>query len=247
MHPVDNQRPVLIVGNWKMHKTISETLNYLQTLDQHLSAHELQREVWLGVPFTALHSAKNACAQTAIKIGAQNLHEEAEGAYTGEISATMIKEAGADFVIIGHSERRRDFNESDEQIKQKLKQALAKCLTPILCIGETLEERENALTRDRLEMELKNALENFSFQAVHSLIIAYEPVWAIGTGRSATPEQAEEAHQIIRNCLASFWGSEAAEKIPLLYGGSVNVRSAPELLDAPNIDGLLIGGASLDP
>lgn len=219
---------VLVIGNWKMYKTAHEAVQYVRAL-----APLVHGEVFLAVPFTAIHAAAEAARGTKIRIGAQNLHEAAEGAFTGEVSGMMLKEAGASFVLIGHSERRTLFGETDEMVHRKLLRALQDDLIPVLCVGETLEEREAGQTEKVLKRQLKVALKG----VVGKLIVAYEPVWAIGTGQSATPEMAAAAHAICRSCLDA--------STPVLYGGSVKPENVAQLVAHKEIDGVLVGGASL--
>jgi len=219
----------IIAANWKMYKTGSEAKQFIEQLKSlHPTA-----QVWIAPPFTALSTV--AALNSSFVIGAQNMHEAEEGAFTGEISARMLKEAGAKFVILGHSERRRLFHETDGTIHLKVKRAIEHGLIPLLCIGETAEERETGKTEEVLARQLKVALKDISAE---KLVVAYEPVWAIGTGKTATPEMAEAAHQFCR--------SFVSDKTPILYGGSVTPETAPELFKQPNIDGALVGGASLD-
>jgi triosephosphate isomerase len=231
----------IIAANWKMYKTGEEAQKFLHELYQRLPEPTVM--VFIAPSFTALLPAAIAAEEMSYLLGAQNMHEGDEGAFTGEVSAKMIKEVGASFVIVGHSERRRIFHESDETIHQKMKKAFSADLLPLLCIGETIEERDAGKTMAVLERQLKIALGNC---APADLVIAYEPVWAIGTGKTATPAMAEEAHAFCRSLLGELWGKEAAEKTPILYGGSVTPETALELAKQPNIDGALVGGASLD-
>lgn len=233
------KRVPIIAANWKMHKTGAEAENFLNVLKDELP-HPLVK-ILVAPAFTALSRASAAAQGSPIVIGAQNMHEAEEGAFTGEISARMIKEAGARFVILGHSERRHLFHETDALIHQKLKKAFSSQLIPILCVGETLEQRESGKTFDVLSRQLKTALEGSS---PAELILAYEPVWAIGTGKTATPEIAGEAHQFCRNLLTQLWGKD--QQTSILYGGSVTPESALALAKQPEINGALVGGASLD-
>ncbi len=200
----------------------------------------------LAPPFTALHAVAEAVRNSTVWVSGQNLHWEREGAFTGEISATMLKEAGAEYVIIGHSERRRLFHETDETVNRKLMAALAAELTPIVCIGETLEERERNDTLAVLDRQIKAGLDGLTGDQVAALVIAYEPVWAIGTGRNATPAQAGEAHAHIRSRLRQWFGGPAADQCHVIYGGSVKPDNIHELVMLPDVDGALVGGASLD-
>jgi len=230
------KRTPIIAANWKMYKTGAEAQEFLTQMKGKLTS---SVKVFIAAPFTALSSM----ASQEIVIGAQNMHEAEEGAYTGEISARMLKASGAKFVILGHSERRRLFHETDAIIHQKLKRAFSSQLLPILCIGETLEERESRKTFDVLSHQLQTALSGLP---PADLILAYEPVWAIGTGKTATPEIAQEAHQFCRGVLKKLWGEDFAGKTSILYGGSVTPETSASLAKKPDIDGALVGGASLD-
>lgn len=234
----------LIAGNWKMHKTGTEAKAYVRVLESLLTLSAMR--VFLAVSFTAIEQAAEAASGTRIVIGAQNMHDAEEGPFTGEISASMLKAAGAQFVILGHSERRQHFGETGAFINRKLHRALKAGIIPILCIGETLEQREQKATQRVLSKQLEEALHGLDVDQVSELIIAYEPIWAIGTGRSATPDTAQEAHRTIRQFITHNCGNKAAEKVCLLYGGSVNKNNIAELMNEPDIDGALVGGASLD-
>lgn len=203
-------------------------------------------DVLICPTFTALQSAARAVENTSIKVGAQNMHPESSGAYTGEISAEMLREHFATYVLIGHSERRTLFGETDEFINQKVLSALKNRLRPVLCVGETLEEREAGQTATVVERQIRQGLAGVGKEQADPVVIAYEPVWAIGTGKTATPEQAQEVHASIRQWLVDLWGDAAAHKTRLLYGGSMKPANASELLGQPDIDGGLIGGASLE-
>ena len=240
------KRRPLIAGNWKMHKTVPETLAYIEAFKPLVAGVE-DRDIMLAPPFTALDAAQRALEGTNISLGAQNCHWESEGAFTGEISPKMLADIGVTYVIIGHSERRHIFGETNEMIRRKIEAALKFSLSPILCIGETLAEREAGRTFEVLEQQLKEGLEGFSAADLKELVIAYEPVWAIGTGKTATPEQAEEAHAFCRKLLKDMFGEEFAKKIRILYGGSVKPENIVGLMARPDIDGALVGGASLKP
>src|SRR6185503_201133 len=203
-------------------------------------------EIVLAPPFTALHAVADAARNSNIGVSGQNLHWEREGAFTGEVSAAMLQEAGAEYVIIGHSERRRLFHETDETVNRKLVAALAAKLTPIVCIGETLEEREANQTLAVLDRQIKQGLDGLTGDQVASLVVAYEPVWAIGTGRNATPEQAGEAHAHIRSRLRQWFGGGPADQCHVIYGGSVKPDNIRELSSLEDVDGALVGGASLE-
>jgi triosephosphate isomerase len=234
----------IAAGNWKMHKTAQEAKAFFELFASLVP--QAKSEILFAVPFTALPSAVEAAQGKNFLIGAQNMHDEVKGAFTGEISAPMLKSVGASFVILGHSERRHLFLENNAFICRKLRRACEENLRPILCVGETQADREEGKTTAVLQTQLSECLEGLSFENAQKLMIAYEPVWAIGTGKSATPEIAEQAHLICRTALAEKWGKEAAKKIPLLYGGSVTEETIEALIVRPNIDGVLVGGASLD-
>jgi triosephosphate isomerase len=203
-------------------------------------------EVVLAPPFTAIHTVAEAARNSNVGVAGQDLYWEREGAFTGQISAGMLKEAGAEYVIIGHSERRRLFAETDQAVNRKLVAALGAGLTPIVCIGETLEERERNETLSVLDRQIKAGLDGITGEQVASLVVAYEPVWAIGTGRNATPQQAGEAHAHIRSRIRQWFGADAAEQCHVIYGGSVKPENIHELVALPDVDGALVGGASLD-
>jgi triosephosphate isomerase (TIM) len=232
----------LIVGNWKMYKTGEEARLFVHALSSASSSARL----FLAVPFTAIEQAVQAASGSRLIIGAQNMHDEPEGAFTGEVSARMLKAAGAQFVLLGHSERRRYFGETGAFINAKLHRALDEGLIPILCIGESESEREQHMTQRILSRQLEEALSGLSADQISQVTIAYEPVWAIGTGKTATPRMAQEAHHEIRQFIHHSCGNKAAEGICLLYGGSVKPDNIAELMNEPDIDGVLVGGASLD-
>jgi triosephosphate isomerase (TIM) len=238
-------RTPIIAGNWKMYKTVAETVKYVKEF-RSLVRDVTGVEIVLAPPFTALHAAAEAARASNIAIAAQDCFWEREGAYTGEISAVMVREAGAEHVIVGHSERRTHFGETDATVNRKVAAAFAAGLTPIACIGETLDQRERNETFDVLDRQIKQGLDGLASEQVGLLVIAYEPVWAIGTGRNATPAQAAEAHGHIRKRLRQWFGSEAAELCHVLYGGSVKPDNIGELIALPDVDGALVGGASLD-
>ncbi|MBP1605182.1 MAG: tpiA [Acidobacteria bacterium] len=239
-------RTPIIAGNWKMYKTVHEAIAFTKEFRQLVKdVHGV--EVVVAPPFTALHAVVEAARSSPVAVAGQNLHWERDGAFTGEVSAAMLHEAGAEYVIIGHSERRRLFGETDGNVNRKVVAALAGELTPIVCIGETLEERESSRTLDVLDRQIKEGLDGLSASQVAGLVIAYEPVWAIGTGRNATPQQAQEAHAHIRGRVRQWFGAEAADKCRILYGGSVKPDNIRDLRAQPDVDGALVGGASLDP
>ena len=235
-----------VAANWKMHKTVSEAVTYVEMF--HDQAQKISGvEITLAPPFTAIHATSNAVAGTAIHVAGQDLYWEANGAYTGEVSANMLKEAGASHVVVGHSERRHIFGETDEHVNRKVKSAIETGLTPIVCIGETLDERESNRTLVVLDRQLEDGLRNVSGAQIADLILAYEPVWAIGTGRNATPDQAQGAHSHIRSRLGQLSGPAAAERCRIIYGGSVKPSNVSELASQPDVDGALVGGAGLEP
>jgi triosephosphate isomerase len=238
-------RTPFIAANWKMYKTVHEAVAFVKEF-RSLVKNIVAVEIVVAPPFTALHAVAEAARSSNVGVSGQNLHWEKEGAFTGEVSAGMLREAGAEYVIIGHSERRRLFGETDQSVNRKLVAALAAGLTPIVCIGETLEEREAEQTLPVLDRQIKDGLDGLTGDQVHSLVIAYEPVWAIGTGRNATPEQAAEAHAHIRGRLRSWFGGPAADGCHVIYGGSVKPDNIHDLIVLPDVDGALVGGASLD-
>jgi triosephosphate isomerase len=238
-------RMPFLAANWKMYKTVHETIVYVKEF-RSMVKDVTDAEIVVAPPFTALHAAAEAARNSPIGIAAQDLYWEREGPFTGEVSAGMIKEAGAEYVIIGHSERRRLFGETDATVNRKTAAALGASLTPIVCIGETLEEREENQTFTILDRQIRDGLDALSAEQVASLVIAYEPVWAIGTGRNATPEQAAEAHAHIRGRLRQWFGGDAADQCHVIYGGSVKPDNIRDLVVHPDVDGALVGGASLD-
>ena len=235
-------RRLLIAGNWKMNKTVPEALELVRELKERLKGVE-DRDVLVCPPFTALYPVGRELEGSSILMGAQNMFYEEKGAFTGEISPVMLKDVGCSYVILGHSERRHIFGESDELINKKVISAVNHDLIPILCVGETLEEREKGETRQVVERQVREGLKGLKPE--DEFVIAYEPVWAIGTGRSATPEMAQEVHAFIREVLTELFGKEKAEGVRILYGGSVKPENAKGLLEMPDIDGALVGGASL--
>lgn len=238
-------RDLIVIGNWKMYKTSREASDYIEQLLPKIEG--CKAHVFLAVPFTSIASAAASARQAKIEIGAQNMNDARSGAFTGEIAALMLKEAGASFVLLGHSERRHVFGESDDFIHRKVLRALQDDLRPVLCVGETLEERNGGQTEDVLKRQIETALADLPEDKARMLILAYEPVWAIGTGKHATPGIAQEAHAFCRKCLADLFGKSHAEHISILYGGSVNSQNAHSLISQKDIDGVLVGGASLDP
>jgi triosephosphate isomerase len=234
-----------IAANWKMFKTVHEAVVFIKEFRSIVKDMD-DVEIVVAPAFTAIHAAAEAARNSPIGIAAQDLYWEREGAYTGEVSAGMIKEAGAEYAIIGHSERRRLFHETDETVNRKLMAALGAQLTAIVCIGETLEEREANQTLDVLDRQIKGGLDGLTGEQVGALVIAYEPVWAIGTGRNAAPEQAGEAHAHIRSRLRSWFGGHAGDHCHVIYGGSVKPDNIHALIQQKDVDGALVGGASLD-
>ena len=234
-----------IAANWKMFKTVHEAIVFVKEL-KSVVKDIADVEIIVAPPFTALHAVAEAARNSNIGVAAQDLYWEREGAFTGEVSPTMIKEAGAEYVIIGHSERRRLFGETDATVNRKIVAAIGAHLTSIVCVGETLEEREGGETLAVLDRQIKDGLDRLTAEHVAELVIAYEPVWAIGTGRNATAAQAGEAHAHIRKRLRQWFGGDAADRCHVIYGGSVKPDNIRELIAEPDVDGALVGGASLD-
>ena len=235
----------IIAGNWKMNKLPSETYDYIKEVIDATKGSEC--EVVCCTPFVCLPQAVEAAKGSHVKIGAENLHFEDKGAFTGEVSAEMLKDLGVDYVIMGHSERREYNNETDETVNLKAKKALEKGLIPIVCCGESLEQREAGITMDWIAIQIKKAFAGISADDAKKVVVAYEPIWAIGTGKTATTEQAQEVCADIRKCIAEIYDDATAAAIRIQYGGSVSAASAPELFAQPDIDGGLVGGASLKP
>jgi triosephosphate isomerase len=240
-----NRRP-LIAGNWKMFKTCSEAVETAEQLVK-LLAMTSDIDVMIAPPFTALTPVSDVVRGSRVSLGAQNLFWETEGAYTGEISPAMLVSTGCKYVIIGHSERRQYFDETDETVNKKIKAAVKNDLIPVLCVGESEKERESKETFSVLDNQIKKGIDGFSSEDLETLVIAYEPVWAIGTGKTATTDQAQEAHQFLRSVLEKSFGNMLAKSIRILYGGSVKPNNIAELMAMLDIDGALVGGASLDP
>ena len=234
----------LIVGNWKMFKTVHEAVVFAKEL-RPLVKDIPDVEVVVGPPFTALHPVAEALRNANVGVAAQNLYWEREGAFTGEVSAAMIKEAGAEYAIIGHSERRRLFGETDALVNRKIGAAFGAGLTPIMCVGETLEEREKNQTLTVLDRQVKDGLDGVTAEQLAEMVVAYEPVWAIGTGRVASAAQAQEVHHHLRGRLRQWFGGDAAERCHLIYGGSVKPDNIAGLIREPDVDGALVGGACL--
>ena len=237
-------RKTVIAGNWKMNMTPADTAAFINELRPMVSGLD-KADIVLCVPFVDIATAVEAASGSNIHIGAQNVHFAESGAYTGEVSAKMLKEIGTEYVVIGHSERRQYFGETDTTVNLRTKAALAAGLKVILCLGEVKDERVNGITNEVVRMQTKLDLLGVSADELKNIIIAYEPVWAIGTGLTATPEQADETCGVIRECVAELYGASAAEEITIQYGGSMNDANADELLKKANVDGGLIGGASL--
>lgn len=236
-------RKKVIAGNWKMNMLPNEAIKFIEDLTPLVK--DTENEVILCVPYTDLFYALLTAQGTNIKIGAQNMHFEESGAYTGEVSAKMLKSINVEYVIIGHSERRQYFNETDETVNKKIRAAFANELKPIVCVGETLEEREAGKTAEIITKQTELALEGLTNEQVESTIIAYEPIWAIGTGKTATSEDANNSVKEIRNKIAEIYGQETASRVIIQYGGSVKSSNAKELFEMSDIDGGLVGGASL--
>lgn len=236
-------RKKVIAGNWKMNMLPDETIKMIEELTPLVK--DAQSEVILCVPFTDLFYALLTAQNTNIKIGAQNMHWEENGAYTGEVSGKMLKAIGVEYVIIGHSERRQYFNETDETVNKKIKTAFEVGLKPIVCVGETLEERESGKAKDIVTNQIKKALEGLTNVQVTETVVAYEPIWAIGTGKTATSEDANEMIQNIRQEISNIYGQMTAERVIIQYGGSVKSSNCKELFNTSDIDGALVGGASL--
>jgi len=240
-------RKKIIAANWKMNMTVGETEGFLE--DFRMDVEDVNGvEIVIAPPFTAIAKMSELLGGSQrIRLGAQNMHFEASGAYTGEISPAMLRELFVRYVILGHSERRQLFGETDAIVNKKVHAALASELKPILCVGETLEERDAGKEKAVLETQLKGSLAGVTAEQMADVVIAYEPVWAIGTGRNATPEQAQDAHAHVRSVLAALTNQETADKVRIQYGGSVKPANAAVLLGQPDIDGALVGGASLEP
>jgi triosephosphate isomerase len=236
--------PVL-AANWKMHKTQKEASAFVRELAPAV-AHLSNVEIVIAPAFTGITAAVDAARGSKISIAGQDLYFERQGAFTGEVSAEMLKDAGASHVIIGHSERRRLFGDTDEAVNKKMRAAITGRLTPIVCVGETLAEREAAHTLTVLDRQIKTGLDGLTGDELAALVIAYEPVWAIGTGKNATPAEAGEAHAHIRGRLRQWFGGAPADRCRILYGGSVKPENIRELIGLPDVDGALVGGASLE-
>lgn len=238
-------KKLFAIGNWKMYKTAREADDFIEELIPLVEGSSVN--VYLSVPFTSIHSANQYAKKTNVVIGAQNMNDAREGAFTGEIASLMLKEAGASFVLLGHSERRWVFNESNEFIHRKVIRALQDDIQPILCIGESAEEHEKGETQEILEEQILSALDGIPKEEAEDLVLAYEPVWAIGTGKTPTPKQIEEVHAFCREILSDVFGEKKSQSIPILYGGSVKPENVATITGEKNVDGVLVGGASLDP
>ena len=239
-------RKIIVAGNWKMNKTASEAKAFFEEF-KPLVADVKNAEIIIGAPFTALETATRETKGSNIKIAAENMNAKESGAYTGEVSPLMLKDLGVEYVILGHSERREYYGETNEIINEKVKSALAHDLKPILCIGEKLEEREAGTMEAVIKDQIIGGLQNVTAEEMANVVLAYEPVWAIGTGKTATPEQAQEVHAFIRGLLTDLYGKEVAENVTVQYGGSMNDGNAADLIAQTDIDGGLVGGASLIP
>jgi triosephosphate isomerase len=233
-----------MAGNWKMNKTVGEALDLVRELKAAISGVKAV-EVAVAPPFTALYAVRKELEGSFIHLAAQNLYWEEKGAFTGEVSPLMLKEVGCHYVIIGHSERRQFFGETDETVNRRIRAALAQGLKIIFCMGETLKEREEGKTFSVIERQLEGGLKGLGDQEMRNMVVAYEPVWAIGTGKTATPEQAEEVHRFIRGKIEKLYSREVSEEMRIQYGGSVTPENVKGLMNQPNIDGALVGGASL--
>jgi len=238
------RRPI-IAGNWKLNKTSKEAIELVTLIQRELSD-VTEVDIIVCPGFTVLEDVHDVLVDSNIGLGAQNLYWEDSGAFTGEVSAPFIKSCGAQYVIIGHSERRQFFNETDETVNKKIRAALHHDLTPIVCVGETLEEREAGKMTEVIQTQCEGALKGYTADELGKMVIAYEPVWAIGTGKTATPDQAQEVHKFIRDLLSKLYDHETASKICIQYGGSVKPENIGELISQPDIDGALVGGASLN-
>ncbi|MBL7071256.1 MAG: triose-phosphate isomerase [Candidatus Omnitrophica bacterium] len=237
-------RRVIIAGNWKMNKTIPEAIELVSGLKRGV-ADITNIDIVVIPPYTALSEISDMLVETNIDVGAQDVYWEEKGAFTGQVAPSMLKDAGVKYVVIGHSERRQYFGETNETVNKKLKAALNAGLSPIMCVGERLEEREGGKAFDVIKDHVENGLAGFSKDDAQKIVIAYEPVWAIGTGKTATPQQAEEVHKYIRELLAKMYNESVASEIRIQYGGSVKPENINDLINQQNIDGALVGGASL--
>jgi triosephosphate isomerase len=238
-------RRYVFAGNWKMNKTVAEAVALARALREGLEKEPTRHEVVVMPPYTALHAVNEVLKGGPVALGAQNMHWEREGAFTGEISPAMLRDAGCTYVILGHSERRHIFDETDERLSRKSRAAFDHGLTPMVCVGETLAERESTRTLEVVERQLEAALRPLKPAEVARMVVSYEPVWAIGTGRVATPDQAEEVQEFLRKRIAISHGDDASQAVRILYGGSVNPDNTPATMSQDDVDGVLVGGASL--
>jgi triosephosphate isomerase len=238
-------RKKIIAGNWKMNNDLSSSITLISEIKKRIADRKFETVIIICPPFTSLETAALLVKNSGLKLGAQNMYFENEGAFTGEISAAMLKSLGCEFVILGHSERRTIFNETNQIINKKIITAIKNNLKPIFCVGETLKEREQGITFKVIEKQINEGLENISYSDLSELIIAYEPVWAIGTGKNATPQQAQDVHKFIRNLLGKIYCKDFADKLVIQYGGSVKSDNSKDLLSQEDIDGALVGGACL--
>lgn len=238
-------RKPIIAGNWKMHKSIEEAVSFVEQIKEKVSGTDV--EPVICAPFTALKDLKQATEGTNIKIGAQNMHFEESGAFTGEIAPAMLAELKIDYVIIGHSERRQYYNETDETVNKKVKKAFEHKILPIMCVGESLQERENGSTKDIVKGQTEKGLSGLTEDQVKQLVIAYEPIWAIGTGKTASSADANEVIAYIREVVQQMYSDEVSEELRIQYGGSVKPANVEEIMNESDIDGALVGGASLKP
>ncbi len=243
-----SMKDIIVIANWKMNSTARDANSFFRSFIPRLA--EIQglasKRIVVCPPFTALHACHRAISSTRLQLGAQDMYFEDKGAFTGEISAEMLKESGVKFVLAGHSERRHILGETDETINKKVLAILKNSMVPVLCVGEKLEEREKGLAKKIVGDQLKGCLKGITNDSLPKVIVAYEPVWAIGTGKNATSNEAEEMHSFIRNSLVKMFSKQSGNKVYILYGGSVNRGNAAEFSKMPNINGLLVGGASLD-
>ncbi len=240
------EKRTLVAANWKMHKTVQEAVRFVARLRDHLSSAPSEREVLIIPPYTALWPLKEAVQSAGFAMGAQNCHWETHGAYTGEVSTGMLRDVGCEYVLVGHSERRQLFGETDQTVAKKVDAVYREGLVPVLCVGERLEQREAGHTFQVVKEQLETAVFNLTADAAQRLVVAYEPVWAIGTGKTANPQQAQEVHAFLRETLKSRFHKTVANQIRIVYGGSVKPDNVDELMAQPDIDGLLVGGAALE-
>ena len=238
-------RKPIIAGNWKMHKTINEAKSFVEEINGSIK--ETDVEAVICAPYTILKDLKEVTKGTNIKVGAQNMHFEENGAFTGEISPLMLKELDVDYVIIGHSERRQYFNETDETVNKKVKKALEHSIIPIMCVGESLEQREAGDTKSIVKSQVEKGLQGINHEDIKKIVVAYEPIWAIGTGKTASSEDANEVIAYIREVIKNVSSEDISEEIRIQYGGSVKPSNVEEIMNQSDIDGALVGGASLEP